>query len=60
MAQRIASELAVLVWSVQEKGAYRSTLRRYSIGSDDDVNRMMVAMERRYVAFLIRTKNKSC
>jgi len=57
MAQRIASELAASVWSVQEKEADRSTLRRYSIGSDDDV---MVAMEGRYVAFLIRTKNKSC
>jgi len=57
MGQRIASELAASVWSVQEKEADRSTLRRYSIGSDDDV---MVAMEGRYVAFLIRTKNKSC
>ena len=57
MAQRPASELAASVWSVQEKEADRSTLRRYSIGSDDDV---MVAMEGRYVAFLIRTKNKSC
>jgi len=57
MAQRIASELAASVWSVQEKEADRSTVRRYSIGSNDDV---MVAMEGRYVAFLIRTKNKSC
>ena len=38
MAQRIASELAASVWSVQdEKEADRSTLRRYSIGGDDDV-----------------------
>ena len=37
MAQRIASELAASVWSVQEKEADRSTLRRYGIGSDDDV-----------------------
>src|SRR5262249_24233336 len=38
MAQRIASELAASVWSVEdEKEADRSTLRRYSIGSDDDL-----------------------
>jgi hypothetical protein len=38
MAQRIAAELAASVWSVEdEKEADKSTLRRYSIGSDDDV-----------------------
>ena len=38
MAQHIASELAASVWSVQgEKEADKSTLRRYSIGGDDDV-----------------------
>ena len=38
MAQHIASEVAASVWSVQEeKEAVKSTLRRYSIGGDDDV-----------------------
>jgi hypothetical protein len=38
MAQHIASEVAASVWSVQEeKEADKSTLRRYSIGDDDDV-----------------------
>jgi len=38
MAQRIASEIATSVWSVQdEKEADKLTLRRYSIGGDDDV-----------------------
>ena len=38
MAQRIASEIATSVWSVQdEKAADKLTLRRYSIGGDDDV-----------------------
>jgi hypothetical protein len=38
VAQRIAAELAASVWSVEdEKEADKSTLRRYSIGSDDDV-----------------------
>jgi len=38
MAQRIASEVGSSVWSVQdEKEADQLTLRRYSIGVDDDV-----------------------
>ncbi len=38
MAQRIASEVAASVWSVQdEKEADKLTLRGHSIGSDDDV-----------------------
>jgi hypothetical protein len=38
MAQHIASEVAASVWSIQEeKEADKSTLRRYSIGGDDDV-----------------------
>jgi excinuclease UvrABC nuclease subunit len=46
MAQHIASEVAASVWSVQEeKEADKSTLRRYSIGGDDDCDRMMVVMQ---------------
>jgi len=38
MAQRIASEIATSVWSVQdEKAADKLTLRGYSIGREDDV-----------------------
>jgi hypothetical protein len=38
MAQRIASETAAAIWSVKhEKEADKLTLRRYSIGGDDDV-----------------------
>ena len=38
MAQRIASELAASLWSVQDqKTAEQQTLRGYSIGGDDDV-----------------------
>ena len=38
MAQRIASELAASLWSVQDqKTADKQTLRGYSIGGDDDV-----------------------
>jgi hypothetical protein len=38
MAQLVASEVAASVWSIQEeKEADKSTLRRYSIGGDDDV-----------------------
>jgi len=38
MAQRIASETAASTWSVQdEKEADKLTLRRHSIGGDDDV-----------------------
>ena len=38
MAQRIASEIAPSVWSVQdEQEVDRSTLRRYSVGGNDDV-----------------------
>jgi hypothetical protein len=41
MAQRIASEVAASVWSVQdEKEADKSTLRRFAIRGDDDVTRM--------------------
>lgn len=37
-AQRIASETAASVWSVQDQEeADKLTLRRYSIGGDDDV-----------------------
>ena len=38
MAQRIASELGASLWSVQEqKEADKQSLRRHSIGGDDDV-----------------------
>jgi len=38
MAQRIASELGKSLWSIQdERAADKQTLRRYSIGGDDDV-----------------------
>ena len=38
MAQRIASELAASLWSVQDqKTADKLTLHGYSIGRDDDV-----------------------
>jgi hypothetical protein len=38
MAQRIASEVATSVWSVQdEKEADKTTLHRYGISGDDDV-----------------------
>ena len=38
MAQRIAAEVGASVWSVQdENAADKQTLRRYSIGGDDDV-----------------------
>jgi hypothetical protein len=38
MAERIASETAEAVWSVEgEERADKLTLRRYSIGGDDDV-----------------------
>jgi hypothetical protein len=38
MAQRIASELAASLWSLQDqKTADKRTLRGYSIGGDDDV-----------------------
>jgi hypothetical protein len=38
MAQRIASETGAAIWSVEdEKEADKLTLRRYSIGGDDDV-----------------------
>ena len=38
MAQRIASEVAMSVWSVQdEKEADKLTLRGHAIGGDDDV-----------------------
>jgi hypothetical protein len=38
MAQRIASEIATSVWSVQdEKAADKLTLRGYSISGEDDV-----------------------
>jgi hypothetical protein len=37
-AQRITAETAVAIWSVEdEKEADNLTLRRYSIGGDDDV-----------------------
>jgi hypothetical protein len=49
MAQLVASEVAVSVWSVEdEKEADKLTLRRYSISGDDDViecwSRWKVAM----------------
>jgi hypothetical protein len=38
MAQRIATETAAAIWSVEdEKETDKLTLRRYSIGGDDDV-----------------------